>query len=171
MAVASTPSQELMKKFNSLKHAWVSLCREPINVDPFAWSHLTQTSDPPAQQSSSSSTASSSLGVCALQKLGVISLEQDRVKAQFVTEVSRALESSVRLTASKLSNWSDTHHCGPTSSITQIVDSCRKQSVSKHPYPPTLCTPIAIATCLIAIEQPFTLSILHPVSQSFNLIA
>jgi hypothetical protein len=160
-----------MKKFNSLKHAWVSLCREPVNVEPFAWSHLTQTSDPPAQHSSSSSAASSSLGVCALQKLGVISLEQDRVKAQFVTEVCRALESTVKLTASKLSKWSDTHHCGPTSSITQIVDLCRKQSVSKHPYPLTLSTATAIAKCLIAVEQPFTLSILRPVSHSFNLIA
>jgi hypothetical protein len=160
-----------MKKFNSLKHAWVSLCREPVNVEPFAWSHLTQTSDLPAQHSSSSSAASSSLGVCALQKLGVISLEQDRVKAQFVTEVCRALESTVRLTASKLSKWPDTHHCGPTSSITQIVDSCRKQSVSKPPYPPTLSTPIAIAICLFAFEEPLTLSALRPVSHSFNLIA
>lgn len=160
-----------MKKFNSLKHAWVSLCREPVNVEPFAWSHPTQTSDPPAQYSSSSSAASSSLGVCALQKLGVISLEQDRVKAQFVTEVCRALETTVRLTASKLSKWSDIHHCGLTSSITQIVDSCRKLSVSQHPQPPTLSTPTAMATCLFAIEQPLTLSILRPVSHSFNLIA
>ena len=134
-AVASPPSQDLMRKFNSLKHAWLSLCREPVNLEPFTWSYLGQKADSPGQHSSSSS---SSLGVCALQKLGVICLEQDRVKALFVTEVCRVLENIVLLTASKLSKWpnecSTNYRCGPTnsSSVTQIVDLCKKETVRKR---------------------------------------
>ena len=136
--MASSPSQDLMRKFYSLKHAWVSLCREPVNVEPYAWSHLSQKTDPPAQYTPSSSNPPISLGVCALQRLGVICVEQDRVKAQFVEEVCRVLENTVRLTASKVSKceWSgdscDHHHCAPASSsnITQIVALCRGESVT-----------------------------------------
>ena len=136
-AVASPPSQDLMRKFNSLKHAWVSLCRVPVNLEPFTWSYLGQKADPPGQHSSSSSS-SSSLGVCALQKLGVICLEQDRVKALFVTEVCRVLENIVLLTASKLSKWpnecSNNYRCGPTnsSSVAQVIDLCKKETVNKR---------------------------------------
>ena len=128
-----------MRKFNSLKHAWVSLCREPVNLEPFTWSHKGQEADSPGQHQSSSSS-SSSLGVCALQKLGVICLEQDRVKALFVTEVCRVLENTVRLTASNLSKWpnecSSNYRCGLTnnSSVTQIVDLCKKETVSKRQH-------------------------------------
>ena len=90
---------------------WVDACRQLARTEAVVWPDVHRRGQPlsainaarMAPSSSSSSTSSSlSLGVGALQCLGSICIQQDRLKALFVTEVCRALGDTVRRAAQKI---------------------------------------------------------------------
>ena len=78
-------------------------CRQLANSEAIDWSKLA-TSVYPIQSSSSGQMTTFSLGVSALQRLGAICVEQDRLRAQFVSEICRLLGDSIRRSANKISN-------------------------------------------------------------------
>ena len=133
----SSPSIDLLSRFNSLKSSWVQSCRQLANSEAIDWSLLSSTVYP-VQSSSSGHMTTFSLGVTALHRLGAICVEQDRLRAQFVSEICRLLGDRVRQSANKISNAYngmqikfETHQ---RHSVEGIVHAFKKSSVSSNFY-------------------------------------
>ena len=67
------------------------------------------------------------MGVAALQQLGLICIEQDRLRAQFVIEICRLLSDSVRQAANKLSS----HYRGISTDVEKTSSNERVRTVEE----------------------------------------
>ena len=104
LVTESCPSTDLINEFFSLKSSWIASCRQLANSESIDWSEL-RSKVYPVQSSSShyGESQSFSLGCLALERLGSICVEQDRLRAQFVIEICRLLGDFVKQAADKLS--------------------------------------------------------------------
>ena len=160
---APTASFQLLTRFNSLKDSWVASSRKLACAKSVDWNVLRKTvfvaaHTPPHPLPPSLSRPSSisshhptplpsslplnnplsgcksfSLRTFALQQLSAICTEQDRLRALFISDVSRALGYRIRGAADRINCLYGTHLLGRSErspSVQQIVHNYQKLSVS-----------------------------------------
>ena len=150
----------MINEFNSLKSSWISSCRQLANSEAIDWTELRSKVYSVQTSSRINEKNTFSMGVTALQQLGLICIEQDRLRAQFVIEICRLLSENVKQAANKLS----AHYRGvvtdveKTSSnervrtVEELVNIFRKNSVS--------CRGISLSN-LFLIERIFLRALLR----------
>ena len=121
----------MINEFNSLKSSWISSCRQLANSEAIDWTELrskvyhVQTSSRITEKNDEKNTFS--MGVAALKQLGLICIEQDRLRAQFVIEICRLLSDSVRQAANKLSS----HYRGVSTDVEKTSSNERVRTVEE----------------------------------------
>ena len=129
---------DLRNEFNSLKSSWISSCRQLANSEAIDWTELRSKVYSVQTSSRINEKNTFSMGVTALQQLGLICIEQDRLRAQFVIEICHLLSENVKQAANKLSAhyWGVVSDFDKTSSnervrtVEELVNIFRKNSVS-----------------------------------------
>ena len=164
---APTASFQLLTRFNSLKDSWIASSRKLASAKSVDWNVLRKTvfvaahapphSLPPSLSRPSSISSlyptplpsslpssnplsgckSFSLRTFALQQLSAICTEQDRLRALFISDVSRALGYRIRGAADRINCLYGTHlldRSERSPSVQQIVHNYQKLSVSLIPF-------------------------------------
>ena len=122
---------KLLDEYDALRCAWVESCRLLSNcevVDRTIVRHTVY----PVRSSSSSEPTALSLGMAAMQRVGAICLEQDRMREQIISEICSVLGAVVKRAADLLSGMQssdDSRH--PVKTVGQVVSSFRRHSVSR----------------------------------------
>jgi hypothetical protein len=151
-----SPAFQLLFRFNSLKCSWATSCRKLASAEAVDWDKVGNAvfvarpmSSPTSIACSPSSSAPSSsfencnsasapaplvtfsLKATALQQLCAICSEQDRLRAQFISEVSKSLGVTVRKAASRLNNPYGANNIESlhVKSVEQVILNFQKLSV------------------------------------------
>jgi hypothetical protein len=171
-----SPAFQLLFRFNSLKCSWATSCRKLASAEAVDWDKVGNAvfvarpvSSPTSIACSPSSSAPSSsfercnsasapvppvtfsLKATALQQLCAICSEQDRLRAQFISEVSKSLGVTVRKAASRLNNPYAANNLENlhVKSVEQIILNFQKLSVRMRL---NVSTSILLTTCSVSYQ-------------------
>jgi hypothetical protein len=128
--VLSSPSVKLLSEYDTLRCAWVESCRLLSHREVLDRTVVSHTAYPVRSSSSADPTAFS-LGMAAMQRLGAICLEQDRMREQIIAETCSVLGAAVKRAADSLTGIQSDSNCRHSvKTVGQVVSSFRRHSVS-----------------------------------------
>jgi hypothetical protein len=111
----------------------------------------------PVRSSSSSEHSAFSLGMAAMQRLGAICLEQDRMREQIISETCSVLGAAVKRAADSLNGIQSDGDCRHSvKTVGQVVIGFRRHSVSSSEHSSVACRRNCAAS--LAIEHPLFVS-------------